>query len=188
MADESDLRILKTPLDRAAAGELYDCLYDPIFRYCMRRLYFREAAEDAVSGIFLTMAQRVREFRGRTLRDFRGWLYVIAGNHVSQLIRQRLRDKRLLEQVAQDRRMQDRQSPQWRWAALYRALLALDDQQQHLVGLRFFQKLSHDEIAGIVGASPGAVRVRIHRALKELRPTLQRELDDASALEMIDEQ
>ncbi len=186
MVGQSDLPVLKTPLDSAAVGELYDRFYESIYRYCVRRLYFRHVAEDAVSGVFLSMAQRIRDFRGRTLRDFQAWLYVIAANHVSQLLRQKLRDERLLAQVAEHARSQERGSRSWRWAALYRSLLSLDEEQQHLIGLRFFEKLSHDEIACIVGSRAGTVRVRIHRALAELRPTLQRELDDVCTLESND--
>ena len=83
MVHEPGSLVLKTPLDSAALGKLYDALYDPIWRYCLRRLYYRHVAEDAVSEIFLTMAQRIGEFRGKTLRDFRAWLYVIAANHAS---------------------------------------------------------------------------------------------------------
>jgi RNA polymerase sigma-70 factor, ECF subfamily len=170
--------VLTTPLDSTAVGELYDAFYDTIYRYCVRRLYFRHVAEDAVSEVFLTMAQRIGEFRGRRLRDFRAWLYVIAANHVNLLIRQKLRDQRLIDSLAEQSRESEHDSPERRWAALYRALLTLDEEQQHLISLRFFQGLSHDEIACIVGKRAGTVRVRIHRALKELRPTLQRLLDD----------
>jgi RNA polymerase sigma-70 factor (ECF subfamily) len=186
MVGEPDLPVLKTPLNSAAVGDLYDRFYEPIYRYCLRRLYFRHLAEDAVSGVFLTIAQRIRDFRGRNLRDFQAWLYVIAGNHVSQLLRQKLRDERLIEQIAEHAWTQETGSPPWRWAALYRSLLTLDEEQQHLIALRFFEKLSHDQIARIVGSRVGTVRVRIHRALMELRPTLQRELDDACTLEMND--
>lgn len=178
MVDELESLVLTMPLDSTAVGELYDAFYDTIYRYCVRRLYCRHVAEDAVSEIFLTMAQRIGEFRGKRLRDFRAWLYVIAANHVNQLLRHKLRDKRLLDTLAEQAKLREQSDPQRRWAGLYRALLTLNEEQQHFVTLRFFQGLSHDEIAQIVGKRAGAVRVRIHRALKELRPALQRALDD----------
>jgi len=178
MVDELGSLALKIPLDLAAVGELYDAFYDAIYRYCLRRLYFRHVAEDAVSGIFLTMAQRIGEFRGRTLRDFRAWLYVIAANHVNQLLRRKLRNERMLDVLAEQTLQHQHGSRERRWAALYQALLTLGDEQQHLISLRFFQGLSHDEIARLVGSRAGTVRVKIHRALKGLRPTLQRILDD----------
>jgi len=87
VVDESGPLVLRIPLDLAAAAELYDAFYDTIYRYCLRRLYFRHVAEDAVSEIFLTIARRIGEFRGKCLRDFRAWLYIIAANHVNQRVR-----------------------------------------------------------------------------------------------------
>jgi RNA polymerase sigma-70 factor, ECF subfamily len=178
MVDELESLILTPPLDSMAVGKLYDAFYDTIYRYCARRLYFHQVAEDAVSEVFLTMAQRISEFRGKSLRDFRAWLYVIAANHVNLRIRQKLRDQRLLDTLAEKTLRSEPDGHERRWAALFRSLLTLNEQQQHLISLRFFQGLSHEEIASIVGKRAGTVRVRIHRALKELRPTLQRLLDD----------
>jgi RNA polymerase sigma-70 factor, ECF subfamily len=178
MVDELASLDLTTPLDPAAVGELFDAYYDPIYRYCLRRLYFRDIAEDATSEVFLTMARRIGEFRGKTMRDFRAWIYVIAANQVNQLIRQKLRDRRLLDTLAERMPHDEGEDRQRRWAALHRALLTLDQQEQHLICLRFFQQLSHEEIARIVGKRAGAVRVTIHRALKKLRPALERALDD----------
>ncbi|MBN2217104.1 MAG: sigma-70 family RNA polymerase sigma factor [Pirellulales bacterium] len=178
MADEPSSTVLRKPLDSAVVGELYDAMYDPIHRYCARRLYFREQAEDAVSDIFLTMVRRIGDFRGKTLGDFRAWLYVIAANHVNQVLRRILHNERFLELVAEQVRQHQPNSRAGRWGALYRAILALDEEQQHLINLRFFEGLSHDEIARLVRRRPGSVRVKIHRALRSLRPTLQRMLDD----------
>jgi RNA polymerase sigma-70 factor (ECF subfamily) len=183
MVGEFNSLALTTPLDSAAVGELYDAFYDTIYRYCMRRLYFHHVAEDAVSEVFLIMAQHIDEFRGTKLRDFRAWLYVIAANHVNQLIRKQVRDKRLLDILAEQAIQREPGSPKQRWASLYQAVLTLDEEQQHLLALRFFQGLSYDEIAQIVGKRAGTVRVQIHRALKKLRPTLQRALDDECAWE-----
>jgi len=178
MVDEPSSIALKTPLDSAAVAELYDAHYDSIYRYCMRRLYFRESAEDSVSEIFLTMVRRIGEFRGKTLRDFRAWLYVIAANQVNLHLRRRLRDDRMLDALAQRLRTSNEDGRQRRWTALYESLLTLSEDQQHLVTLRFFQGLPHAEIARLVGKRPGNTRVKIHRALAKLRPILQRLLDD----------
>jgi RNA polymerase sigma factor (sigma-70 family) len=186
MVDGTDGLVLKLPLDSAAVGRLYDTFYDAIHRYCLRRLYFGHLAEDAVSEIFLTMAQRHGQFHGRTLQDFQAWLYVIAANQVNQIIRQKIRSRRMLNALAEQAVEHKPGSREKRWAALYQALLTLNEEEQHLIGLRFFQGFSHDEIARLVGRRAGAVRVKIHRALKGLRPTLERILDDWCAWENSD--
>ena len=43
------------------------------------------------------------------------------------------------------------------WPAVYQALLELGERERTIVTLRFFSACSHEEIAGVVGATPGAV-------------------------------
>ena len=185
MPDEEDDSILRVPLDSQTVARLYDRFYEAIFRYCLRRLFDRESAEDAVSSTFLSMAKRIREFRGRTLQSFRAWLYVIAANQVSQSIRQKIHHERMLKELTEQiRQQQQGNRSELGWPALYQAILSLDEGQQHLIALRFFQRLSHAEIAQMVGCREGTIRVRIHRALQQLRPSLQMALDDEHVREM----
>jgi RNA polymerase sigma-70 factor, ECF subfamily len=183
MVDELASLDLTAPPDAATVGRLFDAFYDPIYRYCLRRLYFRQIAEDAVSEVFLTMARRIGEFRGKGLQDFRAWIYVIAANRVNQVIRQQFRERRLLDALAERTPEGGLDGRERRWAALHQVLLTLDEQEQHLVCLRFFERLSHEEIGRMIGKRAGAVRVRIHRALKKLRPVLERTFDDQCAWE-----
>ena len=53
---------------------------------------------------------------------------------------------------------------------LLRSLVArLEPEQQHLLALRYGAGLGFDEIAQVLAATPGALRVRVHRILEELR-------------------
>jgi RNA polymerase sigma-70 factor (ECF subfamily) len=54
-------------------------------------------------------------------------------------------------------------------ARLHAALAALDPAQRELLVLARFQRLKHEEIARLFDISVGAVKVRVHRALKDLR-------------------
>jgi RNA polymerase sigma-70 factor (ECF subfamily) len=183
MVEESIAMALKTPLDSAAVAQLYDTHYDLIYRYCVRRLYYRDVAEDSVSEIFLTMVRQINQFRGTTLRDFRAWLYVIAANQANLYLRRSQSNDRMLDMLAERMRRDYDDSRQRRWTALYQALITLSEEQQHLITLRFFEGLSHNEIADLVGKRPSNIRVKIHRALAKLRPTLQRILNDTCVSE-----
>src|SRR5262245_46521030 len=56
---------------------------------------------------------------------------------------------------------------------LRRALLRLPDDRRELVGLARYHGMTHEEIAGVLRVEPGAGRVRLHRALKELRALVE---------------
>jgi RNA polymerase sigma factor (sigma-70 family) len=51
-----------------------------------------------------------------------------------------------------------------------RALVrTLPVEQQHLLALRYGAELEYEQIAAILGGTPGALRVRLHRLLEGLR-------------------
>jgi RNA polymerase sigma-70 factor (ECF subfamily) len=56
---------------------------------------------------------------------------------------------------------------------LRRALMRLPDDRRELVVLARYRGLSHDEIAAVLRVEAGTVRVRLHRALKELRALVE---------------
>jgi RNA polymerase sigma-70 factor (ECF subfamily) len=60
--------------DPAAFGRLYRRHYDTVFRYCVHRLFERQAAEDVTSAVFLKVVENLGRFKGTELQ-FRNWLY-----------------------------------------------------------------------------------------------------------------
>jgi len=175
-AAEDDL-VVRARTDRAAFGQLYDCYYGHVVRYCLRRLFDRTIAEDVVADVFLQVASHLGEFAGRTATDFRRWLFRIATNAVNAHLRHSRRRHELWEAAARSRhwdRSSGSHSPQTEherldWPVVYQALLELEERDQTIVTLRFFAELSHEEIADVVSATPGAVRTALSRALSRLR-------------------
>ncbi len=84
--------------DRQAFAPLYDRYVDPVYRYCLRRLGSREVAEDATAQVF---AKALAALPGYRDRSFRGWLFTIAHNVVSDTLRRRRPEAPL--EVADDR-------------------------------------------------------------------------------------
>lgn len=167
--------VVRSKTDRAAFGSLYDRYYAPVARYCRRRLFDRSTAEDVTSEVFLQAAAHVRQFAGTTETDFRRWLFRIATNAVNAHLRQAQRRQALWEKAARSRPSERSRCPPrdqveaLDWPAVYRALLELHERDQAIITLRFFAGLSHEEIADVVNASPGAVRTALSRVLKRLR-------------------
>jgi RNA polymerase sigma-70 factor (ECF subfamily) len=162
--------------DRSAFGRLYDRYYPVVSRYCVRRLFDPTVAEDVVSDVFLTLASKLRAFVGTTETDFRRWLFRIATNAVNAHLRQSRRRRDLWETAARRRRDQRPASgtlpSEWErldWPAVYQAILELDERDQAILTLRYFAGFSHEEIAEVVDATPGAVRTALSRTLNRLR-------------------
>ena len=171
--DIDDL-VLRARMEADALGQLYDFYYEQVFRFCLCRLFRREAAEDVTSTVFLNVACRIRHFTGRTEQDFRNWLYRIAANHANSYIRKKSRRKQLLAQAVLSMRFSDGDcTDEPTWPMLYQAILKLKPKHQTIITLRFFENLEFEQIGKIINARPATVRVTLHRILKELRSHLQ---------------
>lgn len=177
--DESlDAVVVRARTDRVALGLLYDRHYDTVFRYCLRRLFLRNLAEDVTSDVFLQVARKIARFPGTTQDDFRRWLYRIATNAVNAHIRRSRRRRELLSAaveagaVPRGPRTEDTVIEILDWPTVYSAILDLKEREQSVIALRFFEQLSHGEIAKSLRLRPGTVRVVLSRALAKLRQRL----------------
>ncbi len=171
-ADEADL-IAAAIHDRLAFAPLYHRYVDPVYRYCLRRLGTREAAEDATSLVFAKALAALPNFRLRG-QPFRSWLFTIAHNVVIDAGRARRPELNVdlaltvvapgLDPEALALEAEDRET--------VRGLLAgVPPDQRRVLELRL-AGLTTAEIAQALGRSPGAVRAIQFRAAAGLRARL----------------
>jgi RNA polymerase sigma-70 factor (ECF subfamily) len=171
-ADEKQL-IARACSDRAAFVQIYRTHYDAVFRYCVHRLFERQAAEDVTSEVFLKVVENIHSFKG-TERQFRNWLYRIATNAVNNHLRKAARRNRLLKVAREqaDGQVADCGESAEKLALLKEAVFALKPRYQTIIILRFFENLKLTEIAEVLGSSPGTIRSQLARALAKLRKVL----------------
>jgi len=172
-----DELVLMARTDSQALGRLYELYYGRILRFCLLRVFIREAAEDVTSEIFLNVARSIRNFDGRTEQKFRSWLYAIATNLTNAYIRKTLRRNELLAAATSQKALSqadcNEKGPEIDWPILYRAILQLKPRHQEVIALRFFERLPHKQIAEILSIRAITVRVTLTRALGKLRKILQ---------------
>jgi RNA polymerase sigma factor (sigma-70 family) len=125
-----------------------------------------EEAEDLVQEALL------RAYLGLSqLRDparFGAWLCGIAVNLAKMRLRRRAFETRLLSEPPSDGGLEEREVLQ----LVRDAVDVLPPGQRDVVVMHYVDGLSCDEIAALLGSSPGAVRVRLHRARQQLRARL----------------
>jgi RNA polymerase sigma factor (sigma-70 family) len=179
---EADELVVRAKTDCAAFSLLYERYYPQVSKYCLRRLCVRTVAEDVLSDVFLQVATHLPTFSGRTDSDFRRWLFRIATNAINAHLRQSRRRQELWVEAAQSGRWNTNGDPHAslaenetpNWPAVYQALMELDERDRTIVMLRFFADCSHEEIATVVNATPGAVRTALSRTLTRLREKFKR--------------
>jgi RNA polymerase sigma factor (sigma-70 family) len=152
-------------------GVLFERHHLAVFDFLCRMTGDRAAAEDMVQDVFMRMLKYRASYRddGR----FETWMFRIARNARADYFRVRAAEQhvpadgvdppadvpgpaRLLEQ--------DEEA-----VLIRRALLLLREDRRELIILTRYRGMKHDAIAELLGIEVGTVKVRIHRAMRELR-------------------
>jgi RNA polymerase sigma-70 factor (ECF subfamily) len=127
-------------------------------------------AQDMVQATFLHAHRARADFQHG--RPFRPWLFTIAANVRRQHFRRKARkpEAPLDDGVREPSVPPSVSTPRQR--AVRRALEDLKEGHREVVYLHWFEGFSFAEIAGMIGVSHSAVKVRAHRAYKVLRQAL----------------
>jgi RNA polymerase sigma-70 factor, ECF subfamily len=170
--------VLDDALRRARAGdesgflELWRALQPRLLRYL--RVQSGEGCEDIAAETWLQIVRDLPSFIG-TADGFRGWLFTVARNRAIDAARAKA--ARPVVPIADvSAAGKPRLAPSAESEAMERlsteqalALVAsLPSDQAELVALRVIAGLDVAAVAEIVGKSPGAVRVSVHRGLRAL--------------------
>lgn len=170
--DPTDEELLARHL--AGDGEAFAALverYGPVVRRLMRRGMPRpQDAEELVQDTFVLLHRNAASFD--PTRKLRPWLLTIAHNVKREYWRRK--GRRPEEELVLD----GRRDPSVRAhdlnrrdarKQLDRALGQLSDGQRQVVELHWLAGMSMPEVADAIGVSLSAVKVRAHRAYKQMR-------------------
>ena len=166
-----------------ALGELFERYHGPTFRFLSRTTGDPALAEDLVQDVFV----RILKYRDTydAASRFDTWLFRIARNARTDHLRKKAPPTGsvddALEVPARDpgpARQFERQMDARR---LERALQLLGNDSRDVLVLARFHDWPYDRIAASLGIEVGAVKVRVHRAMKQLRALYFR-LEDATCV------
>ncbi|MBO0682319.1 MAG: sigma-70 family RNA polymerase sigma factor [Candidatus Dormibacteraeota bacterium] len=173
-ADDVDLA-QRARTDPDAFGELYDRYVSDIYRFVYSRLHNREAAEDVTSEVFFKALRAIDRYRP-TGRPFRGWLYRIAANAVTDHLRAR-RPAVDLDSVGHEAQggqaVDEEVVNRTEVARVWEAVDQLNEAQRTAIVLKLGQDMHTADIAACMGRSEGAVKLLIHRGLTVVRNRLE---------------
>ncbi|MBI5303298.1 MAG: sigma-70 family RNA polymerase sigma factor [Chloroflexi bacterium] len=161
----------------AGFGELFDAHYKRIYVYAYRRVGSREIAEDIAASVFEDALRDIKRLRWQD-KPLVAWLYRIASRRVVDFYRAR-RDHIALDQIAaraSDDNPNDAVTRADEFAAVRRGIARLSDRDREIIRLAYFDELSGEDLAAMLGCSANSAYVRLHRALAKLRKVL---LDEA---------
>jgi len=176
-ASDPDLpAVLAAQADGAAFATLYRRYLDRVYGYAFYQLGDHHDAEDVTERIFLAALRALPDFRDQG-STFRAWLFRIAHNTIANAHRSRAR--RRTEPLPDDfQRAAPDADPAGQVALadelreIRRVVAEMPDDRRQVILLRFVDDLSTAEIAEVLDRSPGAVRVLLHRSLRDLAARL----------------
>lgn len=179
MSDELLMRAVQGG-DLDALGELFERHHRPVFQFLSRTTGDSAAAEDLVQEVFV----RILKYRHTFDSDarFETWLFRIARNARTDHFRKRQPSAAPVDDALEVVATEPGPAAQLQQAVdirqLERALGQLPDEPRELLVLARYHGMPYDRIADLLGIEVGAVKVRVHRAMKQLRTMFFR-LEDA---------
>lgn len=155
-----------TELERRRRFEdVVESVYVPLQRYVGRRTDV-SSAEDVLGDVLLVLWRRCDDIRADgTL----AWSYAVARRCLANHRRGTRRRSRLLTRLAE---LPAPPVPEAADPRLVHALLSLSKKDRELLRLWAWEQLPPREIAIVLGVSPNAASIRLHRATGRLRDHL----------------
>jgi RNA polymerase sigma factor (sigma-70 family) len=178
LTSRTDADLLKSAMqDPQAYREFYDRYAVWIRSWFLRHTGSEPASLDLTAETFAQAWHASRRFRDMADGSGAPWLFGIARN----LLRQYHKHNRI-ESAARERmgmpvpfaecedyeRVDERIEANALAPLLRRAVRALPHQQRRALELRVIQQLPYEEVAGVLGCSQNAARLRVSRALRAL--------------------
>lgn len=138
-----------------------------LFRLCLVMLKNTHDAEDTVQDTLLSYLQHAPEFESR--ESERSWLLTVAANRCRDSLRRAKRHPSVSMDELTELGATDEH------ALVLDALMALPEKFRLVLTPHYVEGYSTSEIAGMIGRTPSAVKMRLQKGRRLLEDTLGKE-------------
>ncbi len=172
--------------DPEAFSELYDRYYTSILTFIYRRVLDIDLAEDLTSNTFYKVIKALHRYQHKV--SFTAWLYRIALNEIrmyhrslkNRLKREHdyhecLQSDRIIFSTPEVEHKEDYQEAKHLFLLIHTTLAGLPERYRIVLTLRYFEGLSYNEIASVLGKRIGTVKSLLHRGLKRMRKLVEKQ-------------
>ncbi len=164
-------RVKEGNLDQMAL--LFDRHHRSLYGFFYHHTGMKDASEDLVQTVFMNMIRSRATFTGTY--KFETWMYTIARNALKDYYRKNKKtaswvgteqaENTIRESTTADSKLHQKEEE----LILRKALAKLNETDRELIILSRYREMKYQEIAELLKLSEGAIKVRIHRAIKQLR-------------------
>jgi RNA polymerase sigma-70 factor (ECF subfamily) len=159
--------------DLEKLGLLFERYHRVLYGFLFHMTYNKEGSEDMVQTVFYKMLKYRNSFTGDG--EFMAWMYQIARNVLKDSYKKKSENvlhydvmefaDRIDAGVSTEEQLDMKQTR----TELHRAMNKLSDDHREVLIMSRLQELKYQEIALILQTTEGAVKVRAHRAMQELK-------------------
>jgi RNA polymerase sigma factor (sigma-70 family) len=157
--------------DLAKLGILFERHHAGLFDFFSRITGNRAVSEDLVQDVFFRILKYRNTYRSES--QFTTWMYHIARNARLDQFKKRRPEMVVPEEgievpshgMSVSKQLEHDQERE----LLQRALMKLPDDKRELLVLARYREMKYEQIAELLAVDVGAVKVRVYRAIKELR-------------------
>lgn len=148
---------------------LFDRYHVRIFNFFFKMNRNKDMSEDLTQDVFLKIIKYRTSYNSG---NFTAWIFTIARNIFATQY-QKIKKERSSEidedKIANESSDFEESTRNEEIIHLQKALLKLKKSERELIVMHRYQEIKYEQIAQIIGSSEGAVKVKVHRALKKLK-------------------
>lgn len=137
-----------------------------VYRLAFSRTGTKQDAEDIYQEVFYRYIKKHPDFQSEEHR--KAWLLRVTVNCANRFLSSAWRKKRA--ELPEDLPFEDRRKQE-----LYQELQQLPGKYREVIHLFYYEQLSVEEIAGVLGRKPSTVRTQLTRAREMLRGMMKEE-------------
>lgn len=179
MFDETDFfeKLKKPALKRQAFSSLVEAFQEKVYWKVRKIVIDHDDANDVTQDVFIKVWQNIDKFRSDA--KLYTWVYRIAVNESLTFIKKKRRQNQIsledneLLVASFDKGVKsgyiDGDEIELK---LQKAILELPDKQRLVFDMRYFEKLSYEDISEITGTTVGGLKATYHVAMKKVEQYL----------------
>lgn len=175
-------------IDQVVAGNinafavLVDRYKDLVFTLALKTLKNREEAEEVAQDSFIKIYKSIGTFKGES--KFSTWLYKVTYNSCLDRLKRNKRESNVVpidefneRQLVAVENVLNAIDEKERNQTIQECLQELPGEDSFLLTLYYFEELSLEEIAKIVGIKTNHIKVKLYRGRKKLAVILKKKLE-----------
>ena len=155
---------------------LFERHHRPLYGFLFHSTGQKESSEDMVQNVFYRMLKYRHTFKGEG--EFKTWMYHLARNVLNDYVKKNKPFVHKNDWVEYAEKLPVSESAdttiqkEEEISMLNKAISNLSHESREVLILSRFQELKYEEIGRILEISEGAVKVRVHRAMNQLKNSL----------------